>query len=71
MRLAFLAVLCLAVSAPAQDRVLPYPIVPTPGYQQAVENGTRTPDGKPGPNYWQNFAAYDIDATLDPESGRV
>ncbi|MEM1270345.1 MAG: M1 family metallopeptidase, partial [Bacteroidota bacterium] len=47
------------------------PIVPTPGYQQAVENGTRTPDGKPGPNYWQNFAAYDIDATLDPESGRV
>jgi hypothetical protein len=24
--------------------------------QQAYAKGTRSPDGKPGPNYWQNHA---------------
>lgn len=34
-------------------------------YQQAVVNGTRSPDGKPGPNYWQNHADYRIEVILD------
>jgi hypothetical protein len=30
--------------------------------------GTRTPDGKPGPNYWQNKADYLIKVNFDPKS---
>jgi len=35
--------------------------------QEAYEEGTRLPNGMPGPNYWQNFARYDIDVRIDPE----
>ncbi len=34
--------------------------------QRAYEHGTRSPDGQPGPGYWQNHARYDIEARLDP-----
>jgi hypothetical protein len=34
-------------------------------YKQAVKNGTRSRDGKPGPNYWQNHADYDISDRLN------
>jgi hypothetical protein len=41
-----------------------------PGYfRAALENGTRSPDGSPGPNYWQVYSDYDIRARLDPVSG--
>ncbi len=30
----------------------------------AFQNGTRSNDGKPGPNYWQNHADYKIDVEL-------
>ncbi|UCF62784.1 MAG: M1 family metallopeptidase [bacterium] len=33
---------------------------------QACEKGTRTFDGKPGPQYWQNSADYDIRVFFDP-----
>jgi hypothetical protein len=39
--------------------------------RQAYDKGTRSPDGTPGPNYWQNSAQYKIRATLEPESRRV
>lgn len=32
----------------------------------AFENGTRSYDGKPGKNYWQNSAQYDISVQFDP-----
>ena len=32
----------------------------------AYRKGTRSPDGKPGPNYWQNRARYDIAITALP-----
>ena len=32
----------------------------------AYEKGTRSFDGKPGPNYWQNHSVYKIKASLDP-----
>jgi hypothetical protein len=38
---------------------------------QAIEQGTRTPAGTPGPNYWQNRAAYRIRATLTPDTRLV
>jgi len=34
--------------------------------QSAIENETRTREGLPGTNYWQNTARYDLKAKLDP-----
>lgn len=39
--------------------------------QQAYKNQTRSPDGKPGKNYWQNTASYDIDITVAPPARTV
>ena len=39
--------------------------------QQAYAKGTRSPDGRPGPNYWQNEADHRIRITLSPPSRRV
>ena len=33
---------------------------------KAFRNGTRSPDGRPGPKYWQNRARYDITVTALP-----
>jgi hypothetical protein len=38
---------------------------------QAYENGTRSFDGKPGPNYWQNGSDYNIKVELEPTCRRV
>ncbi|MEJ2006437.1 MAG: M1 family peptidase, partial [Cyclobacteriaceae bacterium] len=34
--------------------------------RDAYEAGTRSKDGAPGPNYWQNTVDYTIEASLDP-----
>ena len=34
--------------------------------KQAYKNGTRSPDGRPGKNYWQNLGRYDINITAMP-----
>ncbi len=34
--------------------------------QQAIQNGTRSFDGRPGPNYWQNHGRYSIALTMSP-----
>jgi len=49
-------------------RPIPSPIMPDRAFQQAVEAGTRTTTGKPGPAYWTNTATYDLQATVDPSS---
>ena len=36
--------------------------------QKAYTNGTRSKDGKPGPKYWQNFVAYNIEVSVTPET---
>jgi len=36
--------------------------------QKSYEEKTRSLDGKPGENYWQNFSEYDIDVSLDIKS---
>ena len=51
-----------------QRRPIPYPVDPGTMMEAALQAGTRTPSGAPGPNYWANTAHYDIDATLDPET---
>jgi hypothetical protein len=44
-------------------------VVPPPFFRAALERGTRSQDGRPGPGYWQVYTEYDIDARLDPSSG--
>ncbi|HEX6966327.1 MAG TPA: M1 family metallopeptidase [Gemmatimonadaceae bacterium] len=39
--------------------------------QQAIKNGTRTLDGRPGPNYWQNHGRYTIALTVAPPNRTV
>ena len=61
-------------AAPAADTVarpVPYPVTPPASFQRAVEKGTRTPDGRPGPNYWQQWTDYRIEAELDPATHRL
>ncbi len=60
-----LAALLVSTSAVAQ-RPRPYPVFTPPDVQRAIEAGTRTADGRPGPQYWQNTATYRLDARLDP-----
>jgi hypothetical protein len=48
----------------ARPAVRPLP-VPAP-FRAAVERGTRTATGEPGPRYWQQRVRYRIDAELDP-----
>ena len=37
-------------------------------FKRAYDEGTRSMDGKPGKNYWQNRADYIIDVSLEPET---
>jgi len=39
--------------------------------QKAYEKGTRSRDGKPGPNYWQNHAIHRIKVTVAPPDKKV
>jgi len=55
------------VSALAQQTELFVPL----NIQQAYLNGTRSYDGMPGPNYFQNRARYQIQVQLDPLSRLV
>lgn len=56
---------------PTLERPVPYPIFESRGFARAVERGTRTRTGEPGPNYWQQFARYRIDAELVPTTSTI
>ncbi len=53
------------------ERPLPREVIPPRGYQLSVMRDNRSPEGQPGENYWQQFAEYDIEATLDPEARKL
>ncbi len=53
------------------ERPIPYPVVPPRAFREAIERGTRTPTGEPGPNYWQQYAAYRISANLDTQGRQL
>jgi hypothetical protein len=59
----FLAFILLQVQA--QDLYMPRDI------KLAYQKGTRSPDGRPGKNYWQNFGHYNINITVTPPSRDV
>lgn len=37
-------------------------------YQAAIQQGTRTRTGNPGPEYWQNHSDYRMTVSVDPDS---
>ncbi len=41
------------------------------GYESALARGTRSPNGAPGPRYWQQWADYKLEAELNPVSKRM
>jgi peptidase M1-like protein len=61
----------VAIGDASRGRVRPYPVTETRGFVVAVERGTRTRTGSPGPRYWQQWARYRLAAELDPTSARV
>jgi hypothetical protein len=42
-----------------------------PEIQKAYNNGTRSLDGKPGKNYWQNRGQYHISLTVNPPDNTI
>ena len=40
-------------------------------YLKPYDRGTRSWDGKPGPNYWQNRSIYTINASIEPQTRRL
>lgn len=68
-RIALAVASALAVATPlvGQERALaPLEVRPSPAFQEAVESETRTSTGVPGPAYWQQAVAYDIEVAVDP-----
>lgn len=59
------------VGASELERAIPYPVVPPAAFRQAIEAGTRTASGEPGPGYWQNRADYDLTARIDTDASRL
>jgi Peptidase family M1 domain len=57
--------LCLPVLSFAQTLTMP------PEIQKAYDNGTRSLDGKPGKNYWQNRGQYHILLTVNPPDNTI
>ncbi|MCU0865800.1 MAG: M1 family metallopeptidase [Planctomycetes bacterium] len=55
-----------AQTATPEPRVVPYPIDVPASFQQAIAAGTRTLQGRPGPNYWTDRADYRLEVELDP-----
>jgi hypothetical protein len=58
-------------TAAASSRPRPYPVFETRDFARAVERGTRTRTGRPGPNYWQQYSTYRLEAEFDPATNRL
>ncbi len=53
------------------ERPIPNPIESPSSYFEAIKNGTRTKEGKPGEQYWINSANYTISLNLFPDEKRA
>jgi len=62
MRIYLLTILILPALAVSAQKLLPTPR----NIQATYDKGTRSTDGKPGKNYWQNTANYDLNIHFDP-----
>ncbi len=54
-------------ASPARAMTLPV----LEGYELALNRGTRSRTGAPGPHYWQQWADYKLEAELNPVSKRM
>jgi hypothetical protein len=63
--LLLLGVLFLTQYTIAQELYMPRNV------KEAYLKGTRSKDGKPGKNYWQNHGKYTMDITVNPETKMV
>ncbi len=62
----------LAQAAPKYpERAIRHDIPMTDMIQRAFAAGTRDSSGRPGPNYWQLWTDYTINARFDPATGLV
>src|ERR1035437_4545470 len=62
---AFLILFLTSINLSAQQLYMPRSVV------KAYEKGTRSPDGRPGKNYWQNKGTYDIHIIVAPPNRTV
>ena len=86
-RAALLAALLMAACAPVGEPIVsPLPegpaldtagrayvrrVEPPEEYARALAAGTRSPNGAPGPRYWQQRVRYQITAELEPQERRI
>ena len=50
------------------ERLIPYPVDMSDEFAYALMRGTRSMDGAPGENYWQQYARYSIQAEINPQT---
>lgn len=62
LRFVLITLVFLAQNTFAQDLYMPRNI------KEAYAKGTRSMDGKPGKNYWQNHGKYTMDIAVDPKT---
>ncbi len=60
-----------AAAVRAGGRPLPGPLYESAPFTRAVERGTRTRTGRPGPKAWVQHPRYEIQVRLDPTAKRV
>ncbi|MFC0778352.1 M1 family metallopeptidase [Flavobacterium sp. HJSW_4] len=65
LQFALIAFVLFAQNNFAQELYMPRNI------KEAYENGTRSKDGKPGANYWQNRGKYNMEISVDPKTRLV
>lgn len=65
IRLVTLLILCSGTAFSQSDLYIPRDI------KKAYTNGTRSMDGQPGKNYWQNRATYTINIDAQPPSRNI
>ncbi|SCY67393.1 hypothetical protein SAMN02927916_2892 [Flavobacterium anhuiense] len=70
MKKRFLQFALIAFVLFAQDTIAQELYVPR-NIKKAYENGTRSKDGKPGVNYWQNRGKYNMEISVDPKTRLV
>lgn len=77
-RIVSLAALLAAAACTRAPATTPVPataagfaIAEPEGFARAVQRGTRTRTGQPGPRYWTQYARYRLDASLDVATSRL
>ncbi|MBJ2125237.1 M1 family metallopeptidase [Flavobacterium sp. IB48] len=65
LQFALIAFVFFAQNSFAQELYMPR------NMKKAYENGTRSKDGKPGANYWQNRGKYNMEISVDPKTRLV